>query len=136
MPVHTKRWNDPRSPDDGLRVLICRYRPRGLRKEDETWDAFCPALAPSKALHAAAYGKGDAPPLAFAEYSERFREEMEKSRFFIAGFARSVRAGETLTLLCSSACTDEARCHRTLVKGLIEEAARAADEPITPLRRR
>jgi uncharacterized protein YeaO (DUF488 family) len=136
MPVQTKRWNDPRSPDDGLRVLICRYRPRGLRKEDETWDAFCPALAPSKALHAAAYGKGGAPPLAFAEYSERFRNEMEKSRFFISGFARSVRAGETLTLLCSSACTDEARCHRTLVKALIEDAARAADEPSPSVRRR
>lgn len=128
MPVRTKRWNDPRSPDDGLRVLICRYRPRGVRKEDETWDAFCPALAPSKALHAAAYGKAGEPPLDFALYSARFRKEMEKSQFFIAGFARSVRAGETLTLLCSSACSDEARCHRTLVKALIEQAAAEPQE--------
>lgn len=123
MPVRTKRWNDARAPDDGLRVLICRYRPRGLRKEDETWDAFCPALAPSKALHAAAYGKAGQEPLDLASYRARFCAEMAKSQFYIQGFARSVRAGETLTLLCSSACIDEARCHRTLVKALIEEAA-------------
>jgi hypothetical protein len=30
---------------------------------------------------------------------------------------------QTLTLLCSSACTDEARCHRTLLRELIESAA-------------
>jgi len=37
--VRTKRWNDPREPDDGFRLLVCRYRPRGLLKGDETCDA-------------------------------------------------------------------------------------------------
>ncbi len=32
MPIRTKRWNDPRDPGDGFRLLVCRYRPRGLRK--------------------------------------------------------------------------------------------------------
>ena len=44
MPVHTKRWDDPRSPEDGFRLLVTRYRPRGVRKEDETWDAWDPHL--------------------------------------------------------------------------------------------
>ena len=35
--------------------------------------------------------------------------------------AEKVAAGETLTLLCSSACTDPSHCHRTLLKQLIEE---------------
>lgn len=122
MPVRTKRWNDVREPDDGYRLLICRYRPRGLPKADETWDAWCPALAPSKALHAAAYGKGQA-PIAFSEYERRFREEMARQRYWIDGFAAHLRSGATITLLCSSACVDDARCHRTIVKQLLEESA-------------
>ena len=38
MPIKTKRWCDPRKKSDGWRILICRYRPRALKKEDETWD--------------------------------------------------------------------------------------------------
>ena len=36
----------------------------------------------------------------------------------------NVVPGETITLLCSSACTDPARCHRTLLAGLV--AARSS----------
>lgn len=122
MPVRTKRWNDPREPEDGYRLLICRYRPRGVAREDETWDAWCKALGPSDDLHAAAYGK-TGPPLAFAEYERRFLEEMERQRYWIDGFAKHLVRGDTITLLCSSACVDPARCHRTLVKRLLEEAA-------------
>jgi uncharacterized protein YeaO (DUF488 family) len=122
MPVRTKRWNDPPSPEDGFRVLICRYRPRGVKKEDEPWDAFFPALAPSKGLHAAAYGK-DGEKISFDDYSRAFREEMSPRGYWITGFAERVRRGETVTLLCSSACTDDARCHRSIVKALIMDAA-------------
>jgi uncharacterized protein YeaO (DUF488 family) len=128
MPVRTKRWNDPKSPDDGFRLLICRYRPRGVPADAEPWDGVCTALAPSKALHAAAYGKSGA-AIEFAEYERRFREEMRGATSWIADFARTVREGETLTLLCSSACTDEARCHRTIVKALIDQAVAAQDAP-------
>src|SRR5436305_7056983 len=41
--------------------------------------------------------------------------------------ARLIEAGESITLLGSSACTDPAHCHRTLLKGLIEERMRDAD---------
>lgn len=126
MPVRTKRWNDPASADDGLRVLICRYRPRGVARQGQPWSAWTTALAPSKALHAAAYGKDGAPPIAFAEYERRFRAEMERSRFWIDGLAQRMRAGETITLLCSSACEDERTCHRSIVKELIEQAAQSA----------
>lgn len=123
MPVRTKRWNDPISPDDGYRLLICRYRPRGVKKSDEPWDAWCPALGPSKELHALVYGKTGEPPISFADYAKRFRAEMAGRKFFIAGYAERVRAGDTVTLLCSSACEDETRCHRSIVRELIEETA-------------
>jgi uncharacterized protein YeaO (DUF488 family) len=88
-----------------------------------TSTAGCTQLAPSSELHAAAYGKSGA-PLPFDEYEHRFRKEMEpRQRFWIGGFAERVKRGETITLLCSSACTDPVRCHRTLVKAMIEAAA-------------
>lgn len=138
VPVRTKRWNDPPEVEDGYRLLICRYRPRGVPRDAETWDAWCKALAPSEELHAAAYGKSGA-PISFVEYTERFLAEMQRQRYWIESFAARVRSGETITLLCSSACVDEARCHRTLVKALLEEAAFPPPPPAargTVIRRR
>lgn len=119
MPIKTKRWNDPADPSDGFRLLICRYRPRGVRKEDETWDAWWPQLGPSRELHAAYYGKRGA-PISFPQYTQRYLAEMEQERDLISKLATHVSRGDTITLLCSSACVDAERCHRTLLRGLIE----------------
>jgi uncharacterized protein YeaO (DUF488 family) len=116
--IKTKRWNDPVEPDDGTRLLVCRYRPRGVRKEDERWDAWLPQLGPSKELHAAVYGKQGA-PIEWDEYARRYFHEMEAQGFWIRSLADRAARGETLTLLCSSACTDPARCHRTLLRELL-----------------
>jgi uncharacterized protein YeaO (DUF488 family) len=77
-------------------------------------------------LHALFYGKTGEPPLAFSEYARRFRAEMNARSYWIESFARRIREGDTITLLCSSACEDESRCHRRIVKELIEAAASPA----------
>jgi uncharacterized protein YeaO (DUF488 family) len=122
VPVRTRRWNDPREHDDGFRVLVSRFRPRGVKRGDESWDEWWPELGPSRALHAAYYGKNGA-PIDFAAYTPRYHEEMQAQTFRIRALADRVAAGETVTLLCSSACGDPARCHRTLLARLIEQAA-------------
>ena len=48
----------------------------------------------------------------------------------IAILAEKVAAGTTLTLMCSSACVDPARCHRTLLQQLIEERMAGANHEI------
>jgi uncharacterized protein YeaO (DUF488 family) len=121
MPIKTKRWCDKRAKSDGYRLLICRYRPRGVRKEDETWDGWCSDLGPSRELHADFYGK-HGPPITWEQYRERYLEEMKTQAELIAELAQLSAEGKTITLLCSSACTDEAHCHRTLLRGLIESA--------------
>jgi uncharacterized protein YeaO (DUF488 family) len=121
MPIRTRRWNDPQKPDDGYRVLICRYRPRGLPRKDETWDVWIPNLGPSKELHAAYYGKHGHTPLTWPSYRAMYLREMLKQRGAIAELAERVKRGETITLLCSSACVRESRCHRSLLKELIEK---------------
>lgn len=120
MPLRTRRWNDPALENDGLRLLICRYRPRALRKADETWNEWCKHLGPSRELHADFYGK-HGPPISLEEYRVRYLKEMQDQKERIADLARRVAAGETITLLCSSACVNELHCHRTLLKKLIEE---------------
>jgi uncharacterized protein YeaO (DUF488 family) len=123
--IKTKRWDDRRAKSDGFRLLICRYRPRALPKAKETWDLWWSHLGPSKELHAAYYGKHGQTPVSWEEYRQRYLDEMkgEEQQESIALLAEKVAAGKTITLLCSSACTDATRCHRTLLKQLIEEQA-------------
>jgi uncharacterized protein YeaO (DUF488 family) len=116
--IHTKRWNDPPERADGFRLLICRYRPRGVPKADEPWDAWDPALAPSRGLLADFHGK-ERDPISWDEYRVRYLEEMKAQDFRLRALANRDAAGETITLLCSSACVDETHCHRTLLRELI-----------------
>jgi uncharacterized protein YeaO (DUF488 family) len=119
VPLRTRRWNDPADRRDGLRVLICRYRPRGLPKREETWDVWRKELAPSPELLADFHGKRG-PPISWAEYRKRYLAEMRRQIESIAELAERVAAGETIALLCSSACTNPEHCHRTLLRKLIE----------------
>jgi uncharacterized protein YeaO (DUF488 family) len=119
MPIRTKRWNDPADPKDGFRILICRYRPRGVGKADETWDAWEPNLGPSKALLAAFHAKSSS-PISWEVYRRKYLEEMRGQQALIASLGARVRAEETITLMCSSACERESRCHRSLLRELIE----------------
>jgi len=127
MKLFTRRWNDPTEPTDGTRILITRYRPRGLPKSEETWDAWMKQLAPSAELVAAFYGKRGRMAVNWEVYRSAYLREMRsaEARDAIADLARRVKSGEAITLLCSSACVREARCHRSLLRELIEaEAAR------------
>jgi uncharacterized protein YeaO (DUF488 family) len=119
--IKTKRWCDPVESDDGFRLLICRYRPRGLPKKKENWTLWWAHLGPSKELHAAFYGKNEQDQISWDEYRRRYLEEMKEQADSIDVLAEKVNSGNTITLLCSSACEDAAHCHRTLLKELIEQ---------------
>lgn len=121
--IKTKRWNDPKERNDGFRVLVTRYRPRGLPKADETWDIWMRELAPSVELHAAFYGK-NGKRIKWSEYRAAFLREMEDSKPAIRQLVERIRSGEHITLLCSSACVHESRCHRSLLRGLIASETR------------
>jgi uncharacterized protein YeaO (DUF488 family) len=124
MPVSTRRWNDPADVGAGLRILITRYRPRGVSKIDETWDRWMPNLGPSKELLAHFKGR-DVAPIDWATYRKLYLTEMRRQTEAIRELAERVAAGESITLLCSSTCVRESRCHRSLLRELIEaEVAR------------
>jgi uncharacterized protein YeaO (DUF488 family) len=118
--IVTQRWNDVPMRGRSLRVLVCRYRPRGVGKDAETWDRWLPELGPSRALHADYYGKHGS-PISWTQYRQRYLAEMAgpRARGAIAELAARIAKGDKVVLLCSSACTDAARCHRTLLKQLV-----------------
>jgi uncharacterized protein YeaO (DUF488 family) len=128
MPLKTKRWDDPIDEDDGHRLLVTRYRPRGLPKSEETWHAWDKDLAPSIELHAAVYGKANRTTITWDTYRQRYLKEMLRQKPRIQALAQRVKDGETITLLCSSQCTREDRCHRSLLKSLIERELTTAPE--------
>jgi len=124
MPVRTKRWNDPIEPDDGFRLLITRYRPRGVSKADETWQQWNPKLGPSKEL-LAAFRTASASWLPWSSYRARYTNEQRANRGLIDQLAARSKSGETITLLCASSCDRESRCHRSILRELIETAEKA-----------
>jgi uncharacterized protein YeaO (DUF488 family) len=130
MPIKTRRWNDPPGPDEGFTLLVTRYRPRGVAKADETWDAWEPKLAPSKELHHEVYTDASS-PIPWPQYRRQYIAEQRANKKLIDDLARRVAAGETITLLCSSACTRESRCHRSILKELVETAMSRANERST-----
>lgn len=124
--IRTKRWDEPAEPADGLRILITRFRPRALPKAQETWEIWIPELGPSKELLAAFKGKSGKPPIPWSAYRSAYLAEMRNQREKIDQLAGKVSHGQPITLLCASSCTDERRCHRSLLRELIEKRVTSA----------
>ena len=57
------------------------------------------------------------------EYARRYLDEIAEQRETIRRLGERLARGETITLLCSSACVDPARCHRTLLAEKITRAS-------------
>ncbi|MDA0798049.1 MAG: DUF488 family protein [Chloroflexi bacterium] len=116
MPILTKRIYEPAEPADGHRLLTMRYWPRGVRKDRV--DAWERGLAPTRELLADYRTEA----IDWPEYERRYRHEMATRPESIAALdaLRQRSANETVTVICG--CKDESRCHRTLLKALVEES--------------
>lgn len=112
--IKTKSIYDPVEEDDGMRILITRYYPRGVKKEK--FDIWIRTLAPSKEL-LKGYKCGI---FSWEVFEEDFIDEMRKSIESSKELSRITEASKTknITLLCYE--RDE-HCHRYLVKDLISK---------------
>jgi uncharacterized protein YeaO (DUF488 family) len=113
-----------RRPAGALRIAPVRFLPRGVSKQrhHEFFDLWFPLLAPSRELIARlrATSMTDAD---FRAYARRYERELRApaARQAIALLAQ-VAARVPIAIGCY--CEDESRCHRTLLRRRIEEAAR------------
>ncbi len=115
--VKTKSIYDPVSAGDGLRVLVTRYWPRGVKKDRcERWFK---ELAPAPAL--IKLWKSGAIP--WKEFKKKYLDEYgsQGKKDLLSELERLVNGtkGTDVTLLCM--CRDEVHCHRAVLKDLLEK---------------
>jgi len=122
MAIHVVRLGSPRVPGEGLRLGTVRRPPRGVPKAEyaarDFYDVWLPDLAPSEELLKQALGAHD--DRAWKAFVRRYRAEMMRppaARLLdlLAAFSR--RADFSVGCFCA----DEARCHRSILRELLEE---------------
>jgi uncharacterized protein YeaO (DUF488 family) len=102
------------SDSAGLRVLVMRYWPRGIRRERV--DRWLKDAAPSREL-LRAYTHGD---IDTAELDRRYREAITSQRPDVLGQLRELeREHGTLTLLCRERIPPSTYCHRLALADLL-----------------
>ncbi len=108
MAVRTKRVYDAPAGSDGLRVLVMRLWPRGIRRD--TVDLWLKDLGAEVAnLRAWKAGR-----LGWPEMRRRYLAGLRRDPAADAlERLRALARRRTVTLLCS--CEDAARCHRGLL---------------------
>jgi uncharacterized protein YeaO (DUF488 family) len=92
-----KRIYDAASPDDGLRVLVDRLWPRGLRKEDAAIDLWLKTVTPSGELRKWIHAE----PEHWAEFRQRYFAELEQQPEAVQELREMGRSGR-VTLLTAA----------------------------------
>lgn len=111
--VKTGSVYGPVSEEDGYRVLVTRYWPRGVKKERV--NIWMRGLGPAPGL----IKDWKSEKIGWDEFKARYRAEFkdpEKKRL-LAELKETVRSEGDVILLCT--CKDEDRCHRGLLSAML-----------------
>lgn len=128
MAIKIVQLGSPREGGEGLRIGTVRRPPRGVPKSEfssrDFYDVWLPNLSPSPALVAEAQAARD--DRQWAAFKRKFRTEMN-----------APEAGRVLDLLAALShrtnmsvgcyCNDEARCHRSVLRELLQERGAVLD---------
>jgi len=119
--VRYRRVYDEPAREDGVRILVDRVWPRGLRKEDAHIDEWMRDVAPSTELRRW-YGHD---PERYEEFRRRYLEELrEAERQAAVQRLRETAARTTVTLLTASRDLEHSQA-AVLARWLNETAGRA-----------
>ena len=126
MPITIVRLGYPRRPKEGLRLGTVRRPPRGVPKSEfakrDFYDVWLPALSPSPELVSSAQASND--DRSWNTFKRKFRSEMNQpgaSRVLDLLAALSHQTNFSVGCYCE----DENRCHRSVLKALLEERGAA-----------
>ena len=128
MPIRIVRLGSARTAGEGLRIGAVRRPPRGVRKADYAsknfYDVWFPNLAPSEALLREAFPIAD--DKAWRTFRRRFLAEMKSpaARHDLDLLAALSRTAD-FSLGCY--CEDESRCHRSILRELLEKRGAALE---------
>lgn len=126
--LKTKSVHSPIQPEDGLRLLVARFRGRGLPAD--RYDVWMANLGPSEKLLKAVLAE----EITWREFLKRYREELFAPASFDGDNATIKNHGQkftlrliaklserqNVTLLCHCA-EDATQCHRFELQKLIEK---------------
>lgn len=121
--IRTKRVYEPAAPTDGLRVLVDRIWPRGLRREQVRADLWLKAAAPSTALRQ--WFAHD--PAKWLGFKRRYFAELDARADALAPLLQAARQ-QRVTLLFSAADErhNQAVALREYLLARLRRASRAA----------
>ncbi|MBA4329696.1 MAG: DUF488 domain-containing protein [Polaromonas sp.] len=122
MTIHIVRLGSPRSANEGLRIGTVRRPPRGVPRAEfasqDWYDVWYPNLAPS--VETMKLGQSVETDRDWAAFSKKYRAEMNE-----AGASRNLDLLAALSHQTNFAmgcyCDNEARCHRSLLRDLLQE---------------
>lgn len=112
--LQVKRIYDPRSPADGVRLLVDRLWPRGLKKAEAQVDAWLKEIAPSDPLRQW-FGHD---PARWQEFKKRYFAELDAKPNVWADLLERARKG-AVTLLY--AARDPAHNNAVALKLYLEQ---------------
>jgi uncharacterized protein YeaO (DUF488 family) len=104
--IRVRRIYDPAEAGDGIRVLVDRVWPRGIRKEAAALDEWVKDVAPSTELRKW-YGHV---PEKFAQFEARYRDELATPAARTAlEHLRTLATNDELTLLTATRDVDHSQ---------------------------
>lgn len=112
--IKTKSIYDKKENSDGIRILITRYYPRGIRKEK--FDRWYRDLSPSRILLKSLKDGSISQKIFFQFFCKELRSDTKKMELCTNLAVESVN--KTITLLCYE--KEEIFCHRYYVKKICE----------------
>ena len=122
MAIRVVRLGSPRAADEGLRLGTVRRPPRGVPKAEHAsrdfYDVWLPDLAPSEPLVKQALHAAD--ERAWRGFVRRYRAEMKRPEAArLLALLAALSHQTDLAVGCY--CAEEARCHRSVLKALLQE---------------
>lgn len=121
MAVAVVRLGTPRRRGEGLRMGTVRRPPRGVPKAEfakrDFYDVWMPDLAPSAELIARARDSTDQNKW-WKQFERRYRSEM-KGQSHLLDLLAALSHQTNFAVGCY--CEDENRCHRSILRKLLEE---------------
>jgi uncharacterized protein YeaO (DUF488 family) len=124
MPIQIVRLGSPRLAGEGTRIGAVRHPPRGVKREDQArlnyYDAWLPELAPSAPVVKEALSEPWT-PARWERFRKSYLREMKSpTATHIINLLAALSNEANLSVGCY--CEDAARCHRSLLAGLLADA--------------
>ncbi|MES3000472.1 MAG: DUF488 family protein [Pseudomonadota bacterium] len=122
MSIHIVRLGTPRSANEGPRLGTVRRPPRGVPKSEfgkrDFYDTWLPNLAPTAELMT--QGLAAETDKEWAAFSRKFNAQMKQpDASHVLDLLAMLSHTSSFSLGCY--CENEARCHRSLLRGLLAE---------------